>query len=104
MLRQTAILIALVLGATSVATAGTPVVNQRQANQEHRIVQGVRSGELTLRETRTLTHQQGRIAAHEAHVKSDGVVTARERVRLDAHQDRASQTIYRTKHNGRERG
>ena len=103
MIRQTLAVTCLALAWTAAAHAGTPRVDQRQHNQEHRIGQGVRSGELTLRETRTLAAQQGRIAAYESQAKSDGVVTARERARLHAQQERASDAIYRKKHNARDR-
>lgn len=103
MIRQTLAVTCLALAWTAAAQAGTPRVDQRQHNQQHRIEQGVRSGELTMRETRTLAVQQARIAVHEANAKSDGVVTARERARLHAHQERASDAIYRKKHNARDR-
>lgn len=103
MIRQTLAAAVLVLATASAAHAGTPRVDQRQENQERRIDQGVNSGELTARETRTLAVRQANIAVHEANAKADGVVTARERARLHAEQDRASRAIYRKKHNDRDR-
>ena len=79
----------------------TPVVDQREKNQEKRIEQGIRSGNLTPAETRRLEVQQGRIKADELNAKSDGKVTAKERRKLNREQNRANRTIYRKKHNAR---
>jgi len=86
------------LGTAHAQGADTPRVDQRQANQQRRIDQGVASGALTPREAARLRHQQGHVAAAEARAKSDGQVTRAERARLHAMQDRASGRIYRQKH------
>lgn len=94
----------LTLAATGAALAqpanptATPRVDQREANQERRIQQGVNSGQLTQREANRLEHQQGRIDRAEDGAKADGKVTAQERARLHGMQDRASQDIAREKH------
>ncbi|MDQ6684641.1 MAG: hypothetical protein M3Z16_05890 [Pseudomonadota bacterium] len=80
------------------AQAATPRVEQRQANQQARIDQGVASGQLNAREANRLDKQQGRIAVAEAKAKSDGVVTASERRRLHRMQNRASKNIKAQKH------
>jgi hypothetical protein len=80
------------------AHADTPWIDQRQANQERRIDQGIASGQLTQREATRLDRQQDRIDRMENKAKADGVVTARERARLHAAQDRASRNIAREKH------
>lgn len=76
----------------------TPRVDQRQANQEVRIQQGVQSGALTGREAARLEKGQDRVDALEAKTKADGKVTAQERARLHQAQDRQSARIYRQKH------
>lgn len=81
----------------------TPFVDWRQHNQAKRIGQGVRSGELTGRETRRLVRDQGRTRRMERRFKSDGVVTRRERARLNYRAERSSRKIYRYKHNDRVR-
>jgi len=92
----------LVLGAAlSSAQTATPQVRDRQVNQQARIEQGVKSGQLTLGETRRLEKQQGKIQADKLYAKSDGVVTPAERAKLHREQDRASANIYRLKHNDR---
>ncbi len=88
---------------SAAAFAGTsdPVVQQREANQQQRIEQGVRSGQLTPREAGRLEAQQARIQQSEARMKADGNLTPRERAKLTREQNRASRNIYRKKHNNR---
>ena len=76
----------------------TTGIDQRQANQEQRIDQGIASGQLTQREAGRLEQQQQHINTIEDKSKSDGVVTKKERARLHAAQDKASKKIYRQKH------
>jgi uncharacterized membrane protein YebE (DUF533 family) len=88
---------------TGTAFAGTPVLNQREHNQIHRINQGVRSGELTRPEARRLYRGEARLNRNEAVAKSDGVVTARERARLQNEANRESARIYQQKHDAQAR-
>lgn len=83
------------------AQAQPPRVDQRQANQERRIDQGVAAGSLTASEASRLERQQDRVQNLEDRAKADGQVTKRERAGLHAAQDHASRTIARKKHNGR---
>ena len=78
--------------------AATPGIDQRQANQERRIDQGIASGQLTKPEERRLERQQDRIDRAENRAKADGVVTQQERKRLHAAQDAASHRIAKQKH------
>jgi hypothetical protein len=80
------------------AQAATPGIDQRQANQEQRIDKGIASGQLTGREANRLNNQQEHINKIEDNVKSDGVVTKKERKKVHAAQDRASRKIARQKH------
>jgi len=80
------------------AQAATPGIDQRQANQEQRIDKGIASGQLTDREANRLNNQQEHINKIEDNVKSDGVVTKKERKKVHAAQDRASRKIARQKH------
>ena len=80
------------------AQAETPVIDQRQANQEQRIDQGVASGQLNEREANRLNKQQEHVNKMEAKAKSDGVMTKKERARIGAAQDRAARHIAREKH------
>lgn len=95
----TLVLLTLVAVPTAWAQSSqTPVIDQRQANQERRIDQGIASGELNRREARRLDRQQNHIDNVENRAKSDGTVTARERARIGAAQARASHDIFREKH------
>lgn len=80
------------------AQAETPVIDQRQANQEQRIDKGIESGQLNEREANRLNKQQEHINKMEDKAKSDGVVTNKERARIGAAQNRASKNIAREKH------
>ncbi len=96
----------IVLGTLWLASAAafadptaTPVIDQRQAHQEHRIQQGVGSGALTKRETATLTARENKITADKTAAKADGKVTPAERTQLRGEERRPSRAIYRKKHN-----
>ena len=80
------------------AQAETPVIDQRQINQDQRIDQGIASGQLNEREANRLNKQQGRIGKMEDRAMSDGVMTKRERARIGAAQNRASRHVARQKH------
>jgi hypothetical protein len=88
---------------TAAPGANTPRIDQRQANQEKRIDQGIASGELTRREARRLERQQTAINQAEDKAKADGSVTAPERRRLAKAQNHASRSIARQKHDRQDR-
>lgn len=95
----------LSVASLSQADAGTrdPGVNQRQQHQSQRIKQGVRSGELTRRETGKLAEEQKDIRQLERAYKSDGELTHAERADLHHEQNQASRDIYKQKHDAQER-
>jgi hypothetical protein len=79
-------------------------INHRQANEQHRIAQGIRSGRLTPQEAAQLERQQARIARYEQRSRADGGgLDWRERRRIERLQDRASRNIYRQKHDAQGR-
>ncbi len=88
----------MLMSGMAFAQAETPVIDQRQMNQEQRIDQGIASGQLNQREANRLDRQQDRIDRMENRAKADGVVTDKERARLGAAQNRASRHIAREKH------
>ena len=95
-----------VLGALSLpafAQYTTPQIDQRQDRQERRIEQGVRSGELTPRETARLERGQARIRQMERQALADGHISRRERAAIDREQAKQNQLIARLKHNDRTR-
>jgi hypothetical protein len=83
------------------AQTDTPVIDQRQLNQQQRIDRGVASGALTPNETANLQKRENAIAGKEAAAKADGTVTPGERARLNRAENRASGAIARKKHNKR---
>lgn len=91
---------ALTCGIAS-AQPTTPVVKERQENQQQRINQGVASGELTRKEAVTLKTEQRAIKAEKKAFKADGKVTPAERAKLRHDQNQASRHIYRKKHNAK---
>jgi len=79
-------------------------INQRQRNQQARIRQGIRSGELTRREAYRLESRQARVKVREAFARrSGGEFTARERYRIQRQLNRSSRGIYRQKHDRQDR-
>jgi hypothetical protein len=84
------------------AATRDPGVNARQENQQDRIAQGVKSGELTAKEARVLKAKEARVAALEKRMKSDGSLTAEERARLQKQLDNLSADIYKQKHDNQE--
>jgi len=80
---------------------GNNEVGQRRANQQQRIAQGVKSGQLTAGETAKLENQQRGINQE---VKADraangGKLTAGEKQQVNRQQNQASKNIYNKKHN-----
>jgi len=67
-------------------------------NQQVRIQQGVRHGQLTPREAQHLRAQQQRIKAMKRVAKADGRVTPRERMMIRNAEKRSSVAIYNQKH------
>ena len=81
----------------------TPGIDKRQAEQQKRIDQGVKSGQLTRREAARLERGQAKVQRMEDRAKADGVVTAKERRQIQHEQDKQSKFIAREKHNAQRR-
>lgn len=79
-------------------TTSTPRVDQRQKNQQQRIDQGVKSGQLNQKEAARLEKGQARIQKAEDKAVADGKVTAKERRKIERAQDQQSRRIAREKH------
>jgi hypothetical protein len=82
---------------------GNNEVGQRRENQQDRIAQGVKSGQLTAGETAKLENQQKGINQQ---VKADraangGKLTTGEKAQINHEQNKASKNIYNKKHNTR---
>lgn len=74
-------------------------IDKREKNQKNRIVDGVKDGDLTFKETGKLLKQQAEIRKFERKAKSDGNVTFGERVRLHRELNQANRNIRRKKNN-----
>jgi hypothetical protein len=84
------------------ATPAMSRVNTREANQQQRIANGVKSGQLTPGETAHLEHKEAQIN-HEVHndrAANGGKLTPQERAQVNHQQNQASKQIYEDKHNG----
>jgi hypothetical protein len=82
---------------------GKSEVGQRQTNQQQRIAQGIKSGQLTAGETAKLENQQRGINQQ---VKADraangGKLTQGEKQQVNKEQNAASKNIYNKKHNAK---
>ena len=88
----------LAAAAPSFANTATPRAHQRQVRQQERIAQGMRSGQLTPRETMRLERRHLAIRRAMVRAKADGVVTARERAHIARMQNGESRRIWRQKH------
>jgi hypothetical protein len=76
-------------------------IHQRKENQQARIRQGVRSGELTRGETRNLESRGRSVNREERAMRrvNGGRLTAADKAALARRQNRISRSIYRDKHN-----
>lgn len=90
--------IAIILPTLAFAQSYAPGIDQRQANQQRRIDQGIASGSLTQREANRLERGQQRVGNMEYLARADGVVTRQERARINHAQNVQSERIYRQKH------
>jgi hypothetical protein len=95
--------VALTVSIAGAAEAQTcPRQHARRAmQQELRIRQGARSGQLTRREAVRLRSGQRHIRHMEWRAQADGRIGPREQVRLHRAFDRQSARIWRLRHNGR---
>jgi hypothetical protein len=80
---------------------GNNKVGQRRENQQDRIAQGVKSGQLTPSETAKLEKQQQGINKQVAADRkaNGGALTAAQKKQINKEQNQASRNIYRKKHN-----
>lgn len=92
-----------ILFAQSNPLTKTKKLNHRQIHQSKRILQGAKSGALTKRETAILTRQEIKLQKHKKRAKADGIVTPRERVKLNREANKLSRRIYIQKHDKQRR-
>jgi hypothetical protein len=97
------IALSMSIGFAGVSLAQTSKIKERQKNQQTRILKGVKSGELTAKETLRLEKEQLRIQKDKKDAKADGNVTKKERAKITVDQLKASAHIFRAKHNKKDR-
>ncbi len=92
---------ALFAQTTTPTPAAKPTINQRKENQQDRIGQGVKSGQLTAGETSHLERQEAGINKEERGMRAqdNGKLTRQDRKTLTAQQNQESRRIKRDKHN-----
>ena len=88
------------------ATKKPLTIQQRKHNQQARIRQGEKSGELTKGEAKHIEKQEHALNKEERQMrKADGgKLTAADRAKLNRQQNHLSKEIYKDKHNKRKRG
>jgi hypothetical protein len=76
-------------------------VNQREQNQQNRIANGVKNGQLTPRETANLERKENRLVQNQKRdmAKDGGHLTAKDQAKLNREANHVSRDIYKDKHN-----
>ena len=92
-----------VISYSAAAQTATPGITARQRNEQARIRQGVRSGELNRAEAARLKGREADIRQDKRAAKADGVVTRDERQDIRKDERQTSRAIYRQKHDGQVR-
>jgi hypothetical protein len=93
------LIVAAAVAISSTARAqSTQETVQRDVNQEKRIEQGLKSGQLTTKEAAKLEREESKVDKLESKALSDGKLTDAERRRIREEQDKVSKDIYREKH------
>jgi hypothetical protein len=104
-----ALIASLTLAPAAIFAQATPTpgqhdydINQRKVDQQDRIAQGVKSGQLTAGETSRLEHQEAGINKEERGMRAqdNGHLTRADRQTIHQQQNQESRRIYRDKHNG----
>jgi hypothetical protein len=74
-------------------------IRKREKRQQERIGQGVKSGELTPKETAKIERKEARLNREIKRDRADGPgLTPKERAKITRQQNRTSREIYREKH------
>lgn len=78
-------------------------VNQREANQQKRIANGINNGSMNAQETANVERREASVQKQEQAdmAKHNGHLTKAEQRQLNRRQDRISHTIYKDKHNNK---
>jgi hypothetical protein len=97
---------ALLTGTATLAFAQNPPkegkIKERKENQQKRIAQGVKSGELTPHETARIENNESKInkEVRQDRKANGGNLTNKEKAQVNRQQNRVSKEIYNQKHDG----
>jgi hypothetical protein len=102
-IRPTAIGVGLVACAlaTAASAQNTADVVQRDVNQQNRIEQGLKSGDLTTKEAGKLEREESKVDKMQSNALKDGNMTAAEKQRIERAQNKVSKDIYQEKHDAK---
>jgi hypothetical protein len=91
---------AALLVTSEASAAGPGRIRNRKENQQDRIAQGVKSGQLTAGETAKLERKEGALNQEERDMRrlDGGKLTPQDRRTINRQQNRLSRQIYREKH------
>jgi len=91
--------LALALAALALP-ASAQTIHQRKVNQQRRIGNGVKSGQLTPKETSHLEHREAHLNRETRRMRAanGGKLTPQEKARVTRQQNHISRSIYRQKH------
>ncbi len=104
MIKSISMAVAVVVGLMMANPAEAARADRRQVKQQARIVQGVKSGELTKAEAARLEAQHLAVQREIRQARADdGVIGPAERAKIERKQDRLNRRIYRQKHDGQSR-
>lgn len=108
MIKAGSSVLAMVMAAGLAVTADVQArersVNERQGHQRERVATGVRSGEVTRRESQALQHNAQRIERKEQAFRSDGHFSRGERREVHRDLDRQGRQIHQARTNHDRRG
>jgi hypothetical protein len=90
------LLAAMLAGPVFAQSTATEV--QRNVNQQQRIEDGLKSGQLTTKEASKLEREESKVNRDEARAMKDGKMTDAEKARIQAEQNKVSRDIYKEKH------
>lgn len=104
MMKSISLAVVAVVGLMMATPAEAGRADRRQVKQQARIVQGVKSGELTKAEAARLEAQHVALKREIRQDRADdGHLDAAERAKLERQQDRLNHRIYNQKHDGQSR-
>jgi len=103
MIRNLRLLVISAAGTSLLAAAGaradaTSETTQRNVNQQERIEQGLKSGQLNTKEAGKLERDESRINRMESSALKDGSMSPAEAARINKAENKASKDIYQEKH------